>query len=243
MRVSEIRISLILNIIFSVISINLFAEKLFVPPDFPEVEIIKYRAIKKTSTNPEIIEKKLIKTNIRGEPYFKIYTHSSEGFKRIELLNKNLITVKFFQIDNGIIERKFEIHNKKIHLIVPPENINKSIKINKTVYDIKSLQYVLRGYPWDKSCVKFNIILNNGRIVRVCGRNLGIYKIKIPAGKFPAYKILIEPSSSFIKLVYRTKVYLYFSTKSPFPFLKYEDSNGDIDEVIRITTFSRKEVN
>ncbi len=229
---------IIFIIIFLQITVNLFAEKLFVAPDFPEMEIIRYRAIKKTSTNIKIIEKRLIKTNIMGETYYKIYTHSSEGFKRIELLNKDLITAKFLQIDNGIIERKFEIYNNKIHLIVPSENINKSIKINEPVYDIKSLQYVLRGYPWDKSYVKFNIILNNGRIVRMRAKNLGIYKIKIPAGKFTAYKILVEPLSPLVKLLYRTKVYLYFYTKSSFPYLKYEDSDGNIDEVIKIKTFS-----
>ena len=231
---------IILIIIFFQITLNLIAEKNFVAPDFPEMEIIRYRAIKKVNTNIEIIEKRLIKTNIRGETYFKIYTHSTEGFKRIELLNKKLITVKFFQIDNGIIERRFKIQNNKIYLIVPPENINKMIKINEPVYDIKSLQYVFRGYPWNRSYVRFNIILNNGRIVKLRAKNLGIYKIKIPAGEFPAYKILVEPASFVLRLIYRTKVYLYFYAQPPYPYLKYEDSDGNIDEVIKIKTFLRR---
>ena len=231
---------ILLIIIFSQITLNLVAEKILVAPDFPEMEIIKYRAIKKISTNIEIIEKRLIKTNIGGETYFKIYTRSSEGFKRIELLNKNLITVKFFQIDNGIIERKFEIQNNKIHLIVPPENINKLIKINKPVYDIKSLQYVFRGYPWMRSSEEFNILLSNGKILKILAKNLGTCRIKIPAGEFTAYKILVEPASFVLRLIYRTKVYLYFHSKPPHPYLKYENSDGNIDEVIKIKTFSKR---
>ncbi len=234
----NIKFFFIVNFIL-LVTTNLSAEAIFTPPNFPEKEVIKYRTFKKSNTNNiTILEKKLIRTNINGAVYYKIYTKSTEGFNRIELLDKNLFTIKFLQMRGKEVDRKLTREGDMIHLIMPPKDIDKYIKIKNEVYDAKSMQYLLRCFPWKKQkSIEFYSMLNNGRIVKLRAEKKGISEVKIPAGKFKAYKVLIEPASRIAKLVYRTKLYFYFSVKSPYPYLKYEDTDGGTDEVISIKTY------
>ena len=112
---------------------------------------------------------------------------------------------------------RFETFGKK--------DIDKQKKIWTTdiTYDQRTLFWLLRGYPFKNvKNIKIDLVMPLGNRCSMNVRYVGKENVVVPAGRFRAYKLEMEPDAVLPFFSKRLKIFFWYSTEKIPKFLKYE---------------------
>ena len=134
--------------------------------------------------------------------------------------------------DNGRSQISTDYREKKAYVTIPGERIRTWIKVPEYVYDMFTLHYVLRGFPFQKKKkVKFPLLMPQPRVVKVSLELVGTETVIVPAGSFSCYKLKMGVSG--IKgYLYRKRWYFWFAVEKPYHFVRYTAPTGESIELV-----------
>ena len=99
---------------------------------------------------------------------------------------------------------------------------NKKILLAPVTYDQRTLFWLLRGYPFDKPKeLEIDLIMPLGNRCSMKVRYLGTEIISVPAGKFIAHKLEVEPNAILPMFSEKLRTYFWYSREKIPKFLKY----------------------
>jgi hypothetical protein len=113
----------------------------------------------------------------------------------------------------------------------------KKISDTPLTYDQATLFWLLRGYPFDKPVeIETDLVMPLGNRCSMKIRYLGKELITVPAGKFMAHKLEVEPDALLPIFSKNLKTYFWYSDEKIPKFLKYEYPKGkQVTELISAT--------
>jgi len=111
----------------------------------------------------------------------------------------------------------------------------KKIWVTAVTYDQRTLFWLLRGYPFQHPReIEIDLIMPLGNRCSVKVRYLGTEGITVPAGKFKAHKLEMEPNAILPVFSEKLKTYFWFSTERIPRFLKYAyPAQGVVAELVK----------
>ncbi len=125
-------------------------------------------------------------------------------------------------------------NNNEMYLAIPAEELEKMINIPDNAYDMHSLNYVFRSFPFEKENIDINLVMHdpgNIRNVRMSVKNLGIEKVKVLSGEFECYKLEMGCANAIERLFWPHKYYFWYTAKAPHYFVKFEGRDIDMSIV------------
>jgi len=120
-------------------------------------------------------------------------------------------------------EAKYRANMAVINLVSPLKTIkNKKLYVTNVTYDQRSLFWLLRGYPFNNPKeFEIDLVMPLGNRCSMKVRYLGEEEIKVPAGKFMAYKLEVEPNAVLPFFSEKLKIHFWYSKEKTPKFLKY----------------------
>lgn len=99
---------------------------------------------------------------------------------------------------------------------------SKKIWLTVVTYDQRTLFWLLRGYPFNSPReLEIDLIMPLGNRCSMKLRYLGVEHITVPAGKFRAHKLELEPNAILPIFSDKLRTYFWYSTEKIPRFLKY----------------------
>ncbi|PIU51619.1 hypothetical protein COS91_03515 [Candidatus Desantisbacteria bacterium CG07_land_8_20_14_0_80_39_15] len=203
----------------------LFASELFKNPAIDKPEKWKYRSSEGGKWNIMTDSSKYITRNGKG---FLIITSVPEDKKYVTTMTLEPDTLKPISIKidgetETVFEAKYRGNMAVINLFRGPKNIrNKKILLAPVTYDQRTLFWLLRGYPFDKPKeLEIDLIMPLGNRCSMKVRYLGTEIISVPAGKFIAHKLEVEPNAILPMFSEKLRTYFWYSREKIPKFLKY----------------------
>jgi hypothetical protein len=103
----------------------------------------------------------------------------------------------------------------------------KRLYVTVLTYDQRSLFWLLRGYNFSNPKeIEVDLIMPLGNRCSVKVRYLGKEEVTVPAGKFSAHKLEMEPNALLPMMSAKLKTYFWFSAEKVPRFLKYSYPTG-----------------
>jgi len=133
------------------------------------------------------------------------------------------ILIKIEDDTKTFFEAKYLANMGVINLSSPVKTIkNKKLYVTDITYDQRTLFWLLRGYPFDKPKeMEIDLIMPLGNRCSMKVRCLGEEDIVVPAGKFRAYKLEVEPDAVLPFFSEKLKIHFWYSKDKVPKFLKY----------------------
>jgi len=134
--------------------------------------------------------------------------------------------------EQGRTQIAIDYTNQKTHVVIPIEKIDKWIEVPDDAYDMLTLFYVLRGFPYEhKKKIKFPLVIPKPRVVKVSLELISKENVTVRAGTFLCYKLQMKLSGIFGRF-YRKNWYFWFTVEKPHHFVKYEPPTGEVIELV-----------
>jgi len=134
--------------------------------------------------------------------------------------------------EQGSTQIAIDYINRKAHVVIPIEKIDKWIEVPDDAYDMLTLFYVLRGFPYEREKkIKFPLVMPKPRVVKVSLEQVSKESVTVRAGTFLCYKLQMK-LAGILGRFYRKKWYFWFSVEKPHHFVKYEPPTGEIIELV-----------
>jgi len=103
----------------------------------------------------------------------------------------------------------------------------KRVYVTVLTYDQRSLFWLFRGYNFlNPKVTDVDLVMPLGNRCSVKVRYVGREEITVPAGKFMAHKLEMEPDALLPQMSAKLKTYFWFSAEKVPRFLKYEYLTG-----------------
>lgn len=133
------------------------------------------------------------------------------------------ILIKIENETGVFFEAKYRANMAVINLTSPMKTIkNKKLYVTNITYDQRSLFWLLRGYPFGSPKeFEIDLVMPLGNRCSMKVRYLGEEEIKVPAGKFTAYKLEVEPDAVLPFFSEKLKIHFWYSKEKAPRFLKY----------------------
>jgi len=124
--------------------------------------------------------------------------------------------------------------NNKMYLAIPESDISKMVSIPDNAYDMHSLYYVFRRFPFDKDEININLVMHdpgNIRNTKMYVKNLGIEEVKALSGTFKCYKLEMGCANPIERVFWPHQYYFWFTQEAPHYFVKFEGRDTDLSVV------------
>lgn len=203
------------------------AEPLFKNPSIGKSEKWKYRSQDEPGKWLNMIDSTQYIT--RNSKKLLVIKSTPENKKYVTTMTLEPYTLKPISIKiDGETESLFEANYSGniaiINLFKGPKIVkNKKLFLTPVTYDQRTLFWLLRGYPFDNPKeLEIDLIMPLGNRCSMKVRYLGTEIIKVPAGKFIAHKLEMEPNAILPIFSEKFKTYFWYSRDKIPNFLKYE---------------------
>jgi len=141
------------------------------------------------------------------------------------------ITVRLAD-ETGETQIAIDYIDQKAHFVIPIEKIDEWIKVPDDAYDMLTLFYVLRGFPYErKKKIKFPLVMPKPRVMKVSLEVVNKENVTVRAGTFLCYKLQMY-LAGILGRFYRKKWYFWFTVAKPHHFVKYEPPTGETIELV-----------
>jgi hypothetical protein len=164
----------------------------------------------------------------------------------IKIRKKDLTPISFHQMDKkGNTKKRIEYNGNKARIIIPQQDIDKTIDIKLNTYHSWTFFYLFRALLFNNvnKGVNFSIIKETSdhdfRVINMVAKVVGEEKIVVPAGTYSCYKVELG-LSGVIKLFWPNKYYYYFTKDEPHYFVKYVDPEGECMELLKYEIIKKK---
>jgi len=122
--------------------------------------------------------------------------------------------------------------DRKAHVVIPAEKIDKWIEVPDDAYDMFTLFYVFRGFPYEREKrIKFPLVMPKPHIAKVSLEVVSKESITVRAGTFLCYKLRMRPAGIF-GYFYRKNWYFWFTVEKPHHFVKHLSPEGEVIELV-----------
>ncbi len=134
---------------------------------------------------------------------------------------------------------QIEYTSRQARVLIPAGHIDKTIAIKPDTYDKAGLFYLFRALPFDQpgDKVHFSFIVINEkyavRLLEMYVRVLDQQEVQVPAGLFPCYKVELGVAGLIGQLFVPQKWYYYFQQQPSHLFIKYEEPEKEIIELVK----------
>jgi hypothetical protein len=158
----------------------------------------------------------------------------------IQVYQHNFKPILYCKTDKqGNIIEQVEYTPLQARIFIPAGQIDKTIAIKLDTYDKASLFYLFRALPFSQPGEKIHfsfIVITEKytvRLVEMYVRVVDRQEVQTPAGPFPCYKVELGVAGLIGKLFVPQKWYYYFREQPPHIFIKYEEPNREIIELVK----------
>jgi hypothetical protein len=157
----------------------------------------------------------------------------------IKFCKKDLTPILFHRWDeNENTLKTIEYYGNEARIIIPREDIDRTIHVESDTYDGWTLFYLFRALLFDLVDEKVNFSLiketpyHGIRVVEMVVQVVGEENVVVPAGTFSCYKVELGVAG-LIGLFWPVKYHYYFTKNDPHYFVKYVDPEGECMELLK----------
>lgn len=215
---------LTLSLVICVCELTADAKGVFFNPGVPDIEKITYGfeddgafrtwtdTVRKVNRGSLAVYEWGDKIVIRGDDFRPISVHLVD--------------------EQGRAQIAVDYTDHKAHVVIPAEKIDKWIEVPDDAYDMFTLFYVLRGFPYEREKrVEFPLVMSKPHIVKVSLEVVSKENITVRAGTFLCYKLRMKPAGIF-GYFYRKSWYFWFTVEKPHHFVKHLSPEGEVIELV-----------
>jgi hypothetical protein len=199
------------------------AKSLISNPGVPDIEKITYGVedngnlrtwtdtVRKVNKNNTTVYEWGDKIILRGDDFRPISVHIAD--------------------EQGRTQIAIDYTDQKAHVVIPIEKIDKWIEVPNDAYDMLTLFYALRGFPYEQKKIKFSLVIPKPRVVKVSLELIGKENVTVRAGTFLCYKLQMK-LAGILGRFYRKNWYFWFTVENSHHFVKYEPPTGEVIELV-----------
>lgn len=164
----------------------------------------------------------------KGSTYLISILEENGDITKISLKREGLIPLFNKKVSKDGKLKKFVEYqsNGEITVSMPDKKIKKVFKLKEQGYDMVSLFYLFRGFPFKRvDKIVFDLVMHdpdNIRVVKMYVKYLGEEDVKVLAGTFHCYKLEMGCERVVENLVWPYKYYFWFTTDDNRHFVKYQ---------------------
>jgi hypothetical protein len=158
----------------------------------------------------------------------------------IKIRKEYLMPILFHQRDEkGNTLKRIEYYGNEARIIIPQENIDKTVDIESNTYDDQTLFYLLRALLFNivDEEIDFTLIKESSshgiRVVEMVVKVVGEEEVVVPAGTYSCYKVELDVAGLIGKIFWPVKYHFYFTKRDPHYFVKYVDPEGECIELLK----------
>lgn len=155
--------------------------------------------------NPGVPDAEQITYGVWEDGIFNTWTDTvrrvdKNGVSAYEWGNKIIIRADDFRpISVNVVDEQgqpqisIDYTDQKAHVVIPSKKINRWIDVPEDAYDMLTLFYALRGFPFErKKKVKFHLVMPKPRVMKVSLALVGKENVTVRAGTFLCYKLRMQ---------------------------------------------------
>ncbi len=214
----------------------------FVPVQLTDKHLI-YRFRKSSNTEFTNFKSTMSETVDNGIKAYRIESEYDGGEKIIALIKAENLQPIVIELQNSRENSvsKIEYNNNVVTFDSPARKLYQKANLNGEYYDNYTLQFVLRGFPFDSNeIIKFTSVLDGAENTptgqwEMEVRKIGTEKVQVPAGEFDCYKLEMGIGGFGISGTTAYSFYLWYTIDEPRFLVKYEYAlTGLLSELVKI---------
>ena len=172
----------------------------------------------------------------RGSSYLIRTIEEDGSTSKMFIDKKTLKPLVFYDTDpEGKTIRYAKFYkNNKMYLAFPEDGIEKTVNIPENAYDMQSLYYVFRAFPFEKDEINVNLVMHDPGNIRNVGmtvKKVAVEEIEVASGKFVCYKLEMGCSNIIERVFWPHKYYFWYTVAKPHHFVKFAGKEADLTVV------------
>ncbi len=190
-----------------------------------------------TSDGKSIIMVIIRKISENGEKLLRVEEiNKKTGEKTLISARADDLRPRSVQIYSGNSENVLHIRYSSNTAVfeLPDHKSQKTIKLKNSFYDMHTITYLFRGYPFGSGTrVNFSIVTDGSKngpsgSFEMYVQETGMEKVEVPAGIFECWKLEMGIGGIAGTFAAGYRFYFWYTTDTSHRMVKYEDNNGII---------------